>query len=105
MHYQKHVFICVNQKDSNKTCCANHGGEVFFDYLKKRLREIEKTVEYTIRISKSGCLGRCNLGPSIVIYPEGVWYSYTSFEDLDQILTSHLLQNTIVDRLLMRQHQ
>jgi (2Fe-2S) ferredoxin len=54
-----------------------------------------------IRVSKSGCLGRCNSGPCIVIYPEGIWYSYSSFEDIDRIIESHLLGGIQVSDLLM----
>ncbi|MBX9702809.1 MAG: (2Fe-2S) ferredoxin domain-containing protein [Silvanigrellaceae bacterium] len=100
-HYQKHVFICTNQKMAGKTCCANTGGETFFDYLKGRLLELELHGPGKIRVSKSGCLGRCSLGPSMVVYPEGVWYRYATFEDLDEIISNHLLQNQIVTSLLM----
>jgi (2Fe-2S) ferredoxin len=52
-----------------------------------------------IRINKSGCLDRCELGPVMVIYPEGVWYSFKNSEDIDEILNSHLLNNKTVERL------
>ncbi len=54
-----------------------------------------------IRVSKSGCLGRCSSGPCIVIYPEGIWYTYSSFADIDEIIQSHLIENKPVDSLLI----
>ncbi|MFI4962791.1 MAG: (2Fe-2S) ferredoxin domain-containing protein, partial [Legionellales bacterium] len=77
-YYTKHVLICTNQKIAGKQCCANSGGEAFFDHMKSKLLELELHGPSKIRVSKSGCLGRCSSGPCIVIYPEGVWYTYSS---------------------------
>lgn len=100
-HYTRHVFVCSNQKKDGKTCCASRGGLPYFTYLKEKLHSLDKSGPGKIRVSQSGCLGRCNLGPCIVIYPEGVWYTYESFTDLDQIIEEHLLNNVIVSRLLI----
>lgn len=100
-HYTNHVFLCVNQKAAGKPCCANDGGEVFFDYLRSRLLELGLQGPGQLRVSKSGCLGRCSIGPSLVIYPEGVWYTYASFNDLDEIIDSHLIAGNKVERLLL----
>ncbi|STX29863.1 (2Fe-2S) ferredoxin [Legionella beliardensis] len=100
-HYLKHVFVCTNQKAAGKQCCANTGGEVFFDYLRSKLLEMELFGPGKIRVSKSGCLGRCSLGPCIVVYPEGIWYRYSSLEDIDEIIQSHFIDNKIVPQLLI----
>lgn len=100
-HYTKHVFLCTNKKMGGKTCCANSGGDEFFDYLKTRLLELEMYGQGKIRVSKSGCLGRCNLGPCVVIYPEAVWYNYTSVADIDEIIDTHLINNQLVNQLLI----
>lgn len=100
-HYQKHVFLCINQKAAGKACCANLGGEVFFDHLKSRLLELELHGPGKIRVSKSGCLGRCHSGPCMVIYPEGIWYRYTSIDDIDAIINGHMLNNQLVEHLLI----
>ena len=86
-----------------KACCANSGGEVFFDYLKTRLLELEMFGPGKVRVSKSGCLGRCSLGPCIVVYPEGTWYTYASMADIDDIIESHLIHNKVVSQLLIDQ--
>ncbi len=54
-----------------------------------------------IRVSKSGCLGRCSLGPCMVVYPEGIWYNYASFDDIDEIVNTHILNGEPVERLLI----
>ena len=100
-HYIKHLFICTNQKPAGKPCCANSGGEPFFDYLKLKLRELDLHGPGKIRVSKSGCLGRCSVGPALVIYPEGVWYTYTSFADIDEIIATYLVAGDTVERLLI----
>jgi (2Fe-2S) ferredoxin len=81
-------------------CCANTGGSPFFDYLKTKLKDMALHGPNKIRLSQSGCLGRCADGPMLVIYPEGVWYRYTSFSDIDEIIATHLLEGAVVSRLL-----
>lgn len=100
-YYTKHIFICANQKNAGKQCCANSGGELFFDYLKTKLREADLHGPGKFRVSKSGCLGRCTDGPVLVIYPEGIWYTYSSFADIDEIIATHLVVGERVQRLLI----
>ena len=100
-HYKKHLFICTNQKDEGKACCANTGGKPFFEHLKKKLKVLGLHGPGQYRVSQSGCLGRCSVGPALVIYPEGVWYTYASVEDIDEIIDRHLLGGCTVDRLLI----
>jgi len=91
LYYQKHVFVCTNLKKSGKKCCEMGGGSEMAAYLKKELKNIDAYGEGKIRVSKAGCLGRCDLGPLLVIYPEGVWYHYDNQEDIDKILQQYLL--------------
>lgn len=100
-HYSKHVFICTNQKDPGKQCCAHSGGKLYFSYLKTRLKDLDRHGPGKIRVSQSGCLGRCGLGPCIAIYPEGLWYTYRSFADIDEIINRGLIEGEVVDRLLI----
>lgn len=100
-HYNKHVFVCTNQKAPGKTCCANKGGEETFEHLKSRLLELDLFGPGKIRVSKSGCLGRCASGPCVVVYPEGLWFTYESLSDLDEIIDSYLVNNTPVASLLI----
>ena len=69
--------------------------------MKLKLKEQALHGAGQFRVSKSGCLGRCSEGPSIVIYPEGVWYTYASFADIDEIIATHLVAKGIVERLLL----
>jgi (2Fe-2S) ferredoxin len=66
--------------------------------MKNRAREFGLK---NVRINNSGCLDRCELGPSVVIYPEGVWYSCATKEDIDEVLQTHLVGGGRVDRLML----
>lgn len=100
-YYTKHVMLCTNQKPAGKQCCADSGGEAFFTYMKSQVVELGLHGAGKIRVSKSGCLGRCGTGPCLVIYPEGVWYSYATFADIDEIIASHLISGIIAQRLVI----
>ena len=54
-----------------------------------------------IRINESGCLDRCELGPTLVIYPEGVWYKCETKEDVDQVLVEHVQNGSRVHSLML----
>ena len=98
-YYQYHVFFCVNQRDDGSACCADHGAQRVRDYAKQRLKDLGQHQPGKVRINMAGCLGRCDEGPTIVVYPEGVWYTYVDEEDVDDIIEQHLLQGCVVDRL------
>ena len=55
-----------------------------------------------VRINTAGCLDRCELGPTMVIYPEGVWYSVANKADVDEVLQKHLVEGGRVDRLMLQ---
>lgn len=98
-YYQRHVFFCVNQRDSGRRCCAEYAADEYRAYAKKRMQAADCHGAGMVRINRSGCLDRCEQGPVLVVYPEGVWYSYVDYEDLDEIIDCHLLQGEIVERL------
>lgn len=101
--YPYHVFFCTNQRgpEATRQCCADLGSEAVRLYAKSRIKELNMLGEGQIRINSSGCLDRCELGPVIVVYPEGVWYSYLDESDVDEIIDSHLLNGKVVERLLL----
>jgi (2Fe-2S) ferredoxin len=99
MKYQKHVFICTNQKDSPKKCCGEERGMALVDAFKNSLKEKGLNVE--IRAQKAGCLDVCGFGPSLVVYPEGTFYGNIQLTDIEEIIESHLVNNTPVERLVI----
>jgi len=104
-HYSKHIFVCTNQKDNGKACCANQGGAATFEYLRSRLLELELQGPGKFRVSRSGCLGRCSEGPCMVVYPEGLWYACRSSEDVDKFIAEQLVADRPVSDLLIDKDQ
>ncbi len=98
-YYRYHLFFCVNQRDDGTPCCAEHGARRVRDYAKERLKALGLHAPGEIRVNKAGCMGRCDQGPVLVVYPEGVWYTYVDEEDIDEIIEQHLRQGRVVERL------
>jgi (2Fe-2S) ferredoxin len=101
--YLRHIFVCTNKREEGhpKGSCAQKGSELILNELKKGLRE--RGLKSIVRGNSAGCLDACSFGPSIVIYPEGVWYGGVTKSDVEEIVERHIIQGEIVDRLLIRQ--
>ena len=99
--YEAHVFCCVNERPEGhpRGSCKRKGSEKLRDYMKLRAKELGIK---NVRINSSLCLDRCELGPTMVIYPEGVWYTYSSIEDAEEILQRHLIKGERVERLMLQ---
>lgn len=99
-HYTAHVFCCTNQRPDGhrRGSCAARGSEPLRNYMKARAKELGIP---GVRINTAGCLDRCELGPVMVIYPEGVWYTYRTQTDVDEILDTHLRKGGRVERLML----
>lgn len=99
--YKHHVFFCCNQREAGapRGCCNDKGATRLRDYAKQRVKQLGLAGEGKVRINQAGCLDRCELGPCVVVYPEGVWYRYLDEEDVDEIIDSHLQNGRIVERL------
>ena len=98
-YYQRHVFSCCNERAAPEACCANHDAVAMQAYAKARVRELDLNGKGKVRMNKAGCLDRCEEGPVIVVYPEGVWYTYVDRADIDEIIDRHILRGEIVERL------
>jgi (2Fe-2S) ferredoxin len=100
MHYfDKHVFFCCNQRDAGEACCNNHGSGEMRAYAKDQVKALKLVGKGKVRINQAGCLDRCDEGPVMVVYPEGVWYTYVDKQDIDEIIREHLQHGRIVERL------
>lgn len=104
-YFQRHIFFCQNVKSSGKKCCGQLNTGEFTDYFKARLNKSDLHGQSKNRVSFTGCLGRCKAGPCIVMYPEGIWYSYSNFDDLDEIFQRHILEGEVVNRLIIEDKQ
>jgi len=96
--FKKHIFICMNQREAGhpRGCCDPTGQGELQRLFKTKLAQ--RGVKL-VRANKSGCLDQCELGPTVVVYPEGVFYGGVRPEDVDEIIDSHILRDVPVERL------
>jgi (2Fe-2S) ferredoxin len=99
--FKKHIFVCINERtpeDTRGSCSAKNSKQIhehFSTEIKRR------GLKGTIRANKAGCLDHCAQGPSVVIYPDAVWYTVRTVEDADEIMDRHIGHGEVVERLLM----
>lgn len=98
-HYDKHVFFCVNQREAGADCCHHAGASELQAYAKDKLKSMKPAQAGRIRINRAGCMGRCDDGPVVVVYPEAIWYQVFDRADIDEIIEKHLIGQVPVDRL------
>jgi (2Fe-2S) ferredoxin len=99
MVYDKHIFICTNQRAEGahrKSCGEAHGMEIV-DAFKKKLKELNLPIK--LRAQKAGCLDICDFGQTIAVYPEGVFYVGVELSDVDEIIHEHIVNDRVVERL------
>lgn len=102
--YRHHVFCCVNERPegNERGCCKRRGGLGLRNYMKG---EAKKMGLAEVRINASGCLDRCESGPTMVVYPEGVWYRAETRNDIDEVLRSHIQGGIPVERLMLGEEE
>ena len=93
-----HVFCCTNQRppEHERGSCQASSGIGVRNYLKDRVKELGLE---GVRINAAGCLNRCEEGPAVVVYPEGVWYRLQNKSDIEEIISGHLQGGEPVARL------
>jgi (2Fe-2S) ferredoxin len=99
--YRHHVFICINQRPAGhpKGDCASKASR---DVFQKFQEEVEKRQLWeSVAVNGTTCLGPCNLGASVVIYPEGTWYGQVTPKDVEEIVEQHIVGGKPVERLLL----
>jgi (2Fe-2S) ferredoxin len=101
-YYRYHVFFCTNTRDDGAKCCGAAGGQAMRDYLKKKVKAANLRGAGLCRINTAGCMDRCDEGPVLVVYPQGVWYTYVDESDIDEIFEEHLRHGRIVERLRIK---
>lgn len=90
--YRSHVLVCGG------TGCTSSGSQRIRDRLEKEIAANGLSEE--VGVVKTGCFGLCALGPVMIVYPEGTFYSMVQEDDIPEIVSEHLLKGRVVTRLL-----
>lgn len=93
--YRSQVLVCGG------TGCTSSNSETIIKKLKEEIRS--KGLDSEVNVVRTGCFGLCSLGPIMIVYPEGCFYSMVKPEDIPEIVEEHLLKGRIVTRLLYKE--
>ncbi len=99
--FEHHVFVCTNFREpgSPRGSCTTDGKSDLLPLFQGKVKEAG--VKAVVRANKSGCLDQCEHGPTVVVYPEAVWYGFVTAADVDEIVQSHLVNGRPVERLVL----
>jgi len=97
----KHVFVCVQNRSQGHPR-GSCGEKNCVSVMEKFLSEVQKRMLFDkISVTNTGCLGPCNNGPSVLVYPEGVMYGGITTDDVEEIFDKHLVGNESVESLMV----
>ena len=94
-HVRAHILVCAG------TGCSSSGSKQILPILSEELKN--KNLDKEIKVVETGCHGLCEMGPLVIVYPEGVFYCRVEPSDVKEIVESHLLKGRVVERLLYRE--
>ena len=99
MRVEKYIFVCINERpdDHPRGSCSARGSQEVLAELKRLVKEHK--LRTRIRVNKAGCMELCEIGPSIMVHPDNVWYQKVQVEDVAEIIESHIIGGEPVERL------
>ena len=99
--FQHHLFICSNERDEDaaRPSCGRSGSTKLKPAFKEALKEAG--LKGKIRANEAGCLDQCEHGPTVVVYPDAVWYGFVKVADVEEIVNEHLVHGRPVKRLVL----
>ena len=103
--FESHIFICGNRREPGHTrgCCDSEGNDALRNAFKAEVKK--RKLGPLVRANGAGCLDQCELGPTIVIYPQGVWYGGVQISDVPRIIEETVIHGRILPDLLIPDEQ
>ena len=93
--FRSHILVCGG------TGCTSNNSIKIYEALVHRI--YKEGLEKEVHVTQTGCFGLCALGPIMIVYPEGAFYSQVKVEDVDEIVDEHIIKGRIVTRLLYKE--
>ncbi len=98
--YRRHFLVCLtNRPPFAQESCGPKGSTELLARLQKALDRRKLRELHGVAATGSTCLGLCESGPNVIVYPENVWYRGVTVEDVDEIVSRHAERGEIVERL------
>ena len=100
--FERHIFVCCNQREAGhpRGSCDPDADDGLQKAFKRALAA--RGLNRTVRANRAGCLDQCEHGPTVVVYPDTVWYGFVTDADIDEIIDSHIVGGVAVERLRLR---
>jgi (2Fe-2S) ferredoxin/predicted O-methyltransferase YrrM len=95
--FRYHVFVCEERKPEGVPCCAGRGAAKLIEALRQEVAA--RGLSDDVQITACGSLGLCERGPNMIVYPEGIWYSSVTPEDVPEVVRTHFQAGRVVERL------
>jgi (2Fe-2S) ferredoxin len=99
--FTHHVFVCCNRREPghSRGCCDPDGSETLRSAFKAEIKR--RGLAAHVRANYAGCLDQCELGPTVVIYPQAIWYGRVSVLDVPRIVEETIVKGTILEDLVL----
>ena len=99
--FTHHIFVCCNQRapGSARGCCNPDGSDKLKELFKAEVKK--RGLDPLVRANFAGCLDQCECGPTVVIYPQGIWYGGVKPQDVTRIIEETVLEGRVLPDLLI----
>lgn len=97
--FTSHIFVCCNRREPGnpRGCCNPDGSDALRNCFKAELKK--RNLGPLVRANYAGCLDQCELGPTVVIYPQQIWYGGVRLEDVGRIIDETILNGRVLKDL------
>lgn len=99
--FTHHIFVCGNRRSAEhpRGCCDPEGNDALRNAMKAEVKR--RKLAPQVRANKAGCLEQCEHGPTIAIYPQGIFYGGVTLEDVPRIIEETVVNGRILEDLLI----